>query len=89
MTKFWGYIPDPKSIYKNFGDWVANERRRGKADKAFETKAECAKLINNSAYGSTILNKEKIQSTKICNKTEFKKYIYNFFLKIFKNMVIQ
>ena len=72
ITKIWGYIPaNPLYIYKNFGDWVANERRKGKADNAFETKAECAKLIGNSAYGSTLLNKEKIQSTKLCNETEF------------------
>ena len=85
MTKIWGYIPaNPKSIYKNFDYWVANERRRGKADKAFEAKAESAKLIGNSAYENTILNKEKIQSTKICNETEFKKHIYNPFLKDFQ-----
>ena len=78
MTKIWGYIlANSKTIYKKFGDWVANERRKGKVGKAFETKAECAKLIGNSAYGSTILNKEKIQSTKICNETEFK--THNFF----------
>ena len=29
--------------------------------QAFENKVECAKLIGNSAYGSPILNKEKIQ----------------------------
>ena len=63
---------------------MANKRRKGKTNKAFETKAECAKLIVNSAYESTILNKEKIQSTKICNETEFKKNIYNPFLKDFQ-----
>ena len=45
-----------KSIIKNFGNWNANERRKEKADKAFNTKAECAKQIGNSAYKSTILN---------------------------------
>ena len=59
-------------------------KKKRKADKAFETKAECAKLIGYSAYGSTILNNENIQSTKICNETEFKKYIYNPFLKDFQ-----
>ena len=58
MTKIWRYIlANALSIYKTFGDWVANERRKGKADKAFETKAECEKLISNSVYRSTILNK--------------------------------
>ena len=66
ITKIWGYIPaNPLSIYKDFGDWVANEKKIGKAEKAFETKAECAKLIGNSAYNSTILNKEKLQTTNM------------------------
>ena len=85
ITKICRYIPaNPEYIYKNFGDWVANERRKGKAEKAFETKAECANLIYNLAYGSTILNKEKLQSTKICNETNFIKHIYNPFLKDFQ-----
>ena len=41
MTKILGYIPaNPKNIYKTFGDWVANERRKEKANTAFNTKAE-------------------------------------------------
>ncbi|MCP6769574.1 hypothetical protein NL529_32480, partial [Klebsiella pneumoniae] len=78
ITKIYGYVPaTPLAIFKDFGNWVANERRKGKAEKAFETKAECAKLIGNSAYGSTILNKEKILTTKICDEDKFKRYIYS------------
>ena len=52
-------------------------KKNGKADNAFDTKAECAKLIGNSAYGSTILYNDKMKSNKICNETDLKKYIYN------------
>ena len=70
------------------GIWVANKRRKRKGDNAFKTKEKCAKLIGNSAYGSTILKKEKIQSTKICNETDFQKIYIVHLYNIFKNIKI-
>ena len=53
MTKFWRYIPaNPVFIYKNFGDWVANERRK-------EQQTKLLKLIQ------TVQNKLVIVHTKV------------------------
>ena len=49
-----------------------------------KTKAKYEKLSGNNAYENTILQKVKIQSTKICNETEFIKNEYNSFLKDLK-----
>ena len=85
ITKIYGYIrATPRKIFKEFGEWVVNERRKGKIDKAYATKAECAKLIGNSAYGGTILNKEKLFSTMICDFKKFKRNIYSPFLRQFE-----
>jgi hypothetical protein len=84
VTKMYGHIKaNPVKIFKEFGEWVADERRTGKIDEAYSTKAECAKLIGNSAYGATIMNKEKFLETTICDEADFKRKMYTPYLKDF------
>jgi len=50
--------------FKNFVSEVTNARRAGDADKNLSIIADLNKLIGNSAYGSTIMNKLKHSKVK-------------------------
>ena len=54
----------PQKCFTNFVSKVSNARRAGDKDKTMAIIAETMKLIGNSAYGSTIMNKEKHLSIK-------------------------
>ena len=49
--------------FKDFLDFVTENRRRGDVDKLLSVIAETSKLIGNSAYGIQLINKSKIQNT--------------------------
>ena len=54
----------PQKCFTDFVSNVSNARRAGDKDQTMAIIAETKKLIGNSAYGSTIMNKEKHLSIK-------------------------
>lgn len=52
------------ACFKEFGDKVTKARREGDIDKDLEVKALIEKLKGNSAFGGTIMNKEKFTKIK-------------------------
>ena len=49
--------------FKDFLDFVTENRRRGDVDKLLSVIAETSKIIGNSAYGIQLINKAKSQNT--------------------------
>ena len=49
----------PRAVFKEFGESVSNARRAGDADPNKKILADTSKLIGNSCYGKTIVNKDK------------------------------
>ncbi len=75
VTKLYGIIPAiPRKIFKGFMEWVSDERRKGDVDTKYAIIADGAKTVGNSAFGRTIMNKNKHKTTKFCDKTKFKKW---------------
>ena len=74
VTKLHGVIPAiPNRCFKGFVDWVSDERRKGDVDSIYAIIAEAAKTIGNSAFGRTIMDKNKHQSVVYCNEAKFNK----------------
>ena len=49
----------PRALFKDFGESVSQARREGDADPDKKILADTSKLIGNSCYGKTIVNKDK------------------------------
>ena len=49
----------PRAVFKDFGESVSNARREGDADPSKKILADTSKLIGNSCYGKTIVNKDR------------------------------
>ena len=49
----------PRAVFKVFGESVSNARREGDADPSKKILADTSKLIGNSCYGKTIVNKDR------------------------------
>ena len=49
----------PRALFKEFGESVSQARREGDADPNKKILADTSKLIGNSCYGKTIVNKDK------------------------------
>ena len=80
ITKLYGIIPAEKGTpFKSFGDWVSNERRKGDVEKKYAIIAEAAKVIGNSAFGRTIMNKNKFKAVKFCDEKQFNRAKNNYF----------
>jgi hypothetical protein len=74
ITKIYGFIPAEKAkIYEGFTNWVSDSRRLGDNKKEFEIKGEIAKVIGNSGYGSTIMDKTKHKNCKYVTEKQFNK----------------
>ena len=72
VTKLHGVIEAKRGrIFKGFMDWVTNERRKGDVDLMYAIIAECAKLVGNSAFGRTGMDKNKHKKVKFCNEIQF------------------
>ena len=54
----------PRRVFEVFGESVSNARRRGDADPDLALLATTSKLVGNSCYGKTIVNKEKHRSVR-------------------------
>jgi len=74
VTKLHGFIPAQKGkVFKQFIDWVSDERRKGDTDSKYKIIAEGAKLVGNSAFGRTGMDKNKHKKVKYCNEIQFNK----------------
>ena len=80
VTKLYGVIPAQRSKpFKDFVKWVSDERRKGDVDTTYAIIGEAAKLVGNSAYGRTGMNKNNFQKVKFCNETQFNRAKNNYF----------
>ncbi|KAL5265864.1 hypothetical protein ACHWQZ_G002033 [Mnemiopsis leidyi] len=58
----------PKKCFKPFADRVSDDRRAGDTNPTLKVIAETSKLIGNSFYGYTIMNKARHADVKIVNE---------------------
>ena len=49
----------PRALFRDFGESVSQARREGDVDPDKKILADTSKLIGNSCYGKTIVNKDK------------------------------
>ncbi|KAL5262388.1 hypothetical protein ACHWQZ_G007942 [Mnemiopsis leidyi] len=67
----------PSKCFKTFADRVSNDRRAGDRDPSMKAIADTSKLIGNSFYGYTIMNKGKHQNVQFLNETDAIRVINN------------
>ena len=80
VSKLHGVIEAKRGkVFKGFMDWVSNERRKGDTDLKYKIIAEGAKLVGNSAFGRTGMDKNKHKRVKYCNEVQFNKAKNNYF----------
>ena len=80
VTKLYGVIPAERGRpFKNFTDWVSEERRKGDRDTCHAIIAEAAKTVGNSAYGRTGMNKNKFKKVRFCTEKQFNRAKNNYF----------
>jgi len=65
----------PKRCFQEFSDKVSNDRRAGDLNPASQLVAETSKLIGNSVYGRSLLNKDKHRDYKLCSLDDALRYI--------------
>jgi hypothetical protein len=80
VTKLYGVIPAQRAKpFEKFVNWVSDERRKGDKDNCYAIIAEAAKLVGNSAYGRTGMNKNKFRNTRLCDEKQFNRAKNNYF----------
>ena len=76
VTKIYQFIEFcPKRAFSPFEESVTNDRRAGDRDPAYKAIADTSKLIGNSFYGYTIMNKGKHLSVEFCRHEKASKLI--------------
>jgi hypothetical protein len=80
VTKLYGIIEAKRGrVFKDFMDWVTDERRKGDVDLKYAIIADAAKTVGNSAFGRTGMDKNKHKKVKFCNEIDFNKAKNNYF----------
>jgi hypothetical protein len=80
VDKLYGIIPAQKGrVFKAFMEKVSEERRKGDADPKYAIIAEMWKLVGNSAFGRTGMNKNKHKNVKYCTEMQFNRKKYEYF----------
>ena len=79
----WFLEYDSKTCFKNLQDEVIHDRRLADLDPVFKIKGETSKLIGNSLYGGTLMDKAKHTSLKFVSDERVPNHIKN---PLFKNM---
>ncbi|XP_071834987.1 uncharacterized protein [Apostichopus japonicus] len=73
----------PKAVFKEFGEEVSDARREGDKDPSKSIISDTKKLMGNSAYGTTVTNKEKHLNVSICDENNvFQKVNDPFFRRL-------
>uniref|UniRef100_A0A1I7WVN5 DNA-directed DNA polymerase n=1 Tax=Heterorhabditis bacteriophora TaxID=37862 RepID=A0A1I7WVN5_HETBA len=80
VTKLHGVIEAKRGrIFKDFMNWVSDERRKGDVDQKYAIISEGAKLVGNSAFGVTGMDKNKHRKVKMCNEIQFNRAKNDYF----------
>jgi len=80
VTKLYGVIPAQKGKpFKQFADWVSDERRKGDRDSRYAIIADAAKTVGNSAYGRTGMNKNNFMKARFCDEKQFNRAKNSYF----------
>src|SRR5271165_6066986 len=80
ITKIYGVIPAERGKpFKEFADWVSDERRKGDLDTRYAIRGEGCKTVGNSAYGGTMMNKNKFHKVRFCDEKQFNRAKNNYF----------
>jgi hypothetical protein len=80
ITKIYGVIPAERGKpFKEFADWVSDERRKGDVETRYYIIGEGAKTVGNSAYGGTMMNKNKFSKVRFCDEKQFNRAKNNYF----------
>ena len=82
VDKLHGVIPaQPAKIFQKFMEKVSEERRKGDTDPKYAIIAEMWKLVGNSAFGRTGINKSKHKNVSFCDEKHFnkKKHMYFYY----------
>jgi hypothetical protein len=76
ITKFYQAITyTPKKCFTRIVEEVSNARRAGDVDEDMAIIAETMKLVGNSLYGRTVMDKEKHTTTTFCGLDKISKRI--------------
>ncbi|EFP06777.1 hypothetical protein CRE_13804 [Caenorhabditis remanei] len=68
-----------RRIFKGFMDWVSDEKRKGDVDSKYAILSEGAKLVGNSAFGRTGMDKNKHKKVTFCDEVQFNRAKNDFF----------
>lgn len=68
---------NPVRAFQSFADRVSEDRRNGDRDPSLKAIADTSKLIGNSFYGYTIMDRSKHMDVKFLNERETVKAINN------------
>src|SRR5271157_2674469 len=80
VTKLYGVIPAKRGKpFKEFADWVSDERRKGDVEPRYAIRGEGCKIVANSAYGGTMMNKNKFHKVRFCDEKQFNRAKNNYF----------
>src|SRR5271155_5474768 len=60
-------------------NWVTNKQHLGDVELRYAILAEAAKTVGNSAFKSTIMNKNKFSNIKFCNEKQFNGAVNSYF----------
>ena len=82
LKKVYGFIRAERGkIFKSFENKVSDERRKGDVDKRYAIIAEMWKLVGNSAFGRTGMNKSKHCNTIYADEGRYKKEVSGYLFK--------
>jgi hypothetical protein len=82
VTKLYGVIPAERGRpFKEFVQWVSDERRKGDVESKYAIIADAAKLVGNSAYGRTMMNKNAFNNVKFLDEKQFNRAKNNYFFR--------
>ena len=82
VTKIYGYIKAQRGkVFKEFTEQVSNFRRLGDKDPKFGIIAEMWKLVGNSAFGRTGMNKNKFYNTIFGDENKYDKEVSSFLFR--------
>jgi len=82
VTKIYGYIKAQRGkVFNEFTEQVSNFRRLGDKDPKFGIIAEMWKLVGNSAFGRTGMNKNKFYKTLFGDENKYDKEVASFLFR--------
>ena len=82
VTKIYGYIKAQRGkVFNEFTEQVSNFRRLGDKDPKFAIIAEMWKLVGNSAFGRTGMNKNKFYKTLFGDENKYDKEVADRIIK--------